>query len=349
VTGEAARTLDGGGVLRPAGPDDTAALVRLLATVFPDNPKADPDVLRWQFWDDPFGRAASWVIEDGGELVCHFAVLPVPARLGGRRITAAKPADAATLPSHRGRGLMGLAARAVSAECRERGIPVTICLPNLRARGALEKIGMREVGRVRAYVAPLDDAWLAQRFRLPTAAARLARRTAFRLGGPGAACQVPAPPDDVDHLWAHTAQEVPNGIAHDAAWWRWRYVDRPDAEYRFHELRAAGRLQAVAASVVRRAYGGPFLHLLDLQARHGDAARQVVGAAARDAGGAVGVATIGLPGTRAAQLAEAAGLRLLPRRLEPQEQVLGLLHNDPDLGDLSDRAWSVSWTDLDHL
>lgn len=344
--------LPDGARLRPAGPDDTGALVELLATVFPDNPKADPAVLRWQFWDDPFGRAASWVVEEAGQLVCHFAVLPVPARIGGRAVTAAKPADAATRPSHRGRGLMGRAAAAVFAECRERDIPVTICLPNLRARGALRKVGMVEVAPVRAYVAALEDRWLASRFRLPVAAARTARRSLFRLGAPAGAVGIDAPPDDLDALWTLTAAGIPNGIAHGADWWRWRYVDRPGGSYRFHELRRGGQLDGVCASVVKDAYGGPFLHLLDVQARDEDAARAVVAAAADEAaaaGGAVGVATIGIPGTRASELVTAAGLRMLPRRLQPHEQVLGLVANDPAVGDLTGAAWSVSWTDLDHL
>lgn len=344
------RPLDGGLHLRPAGPEDTDALVGLLRAVFPDNPKADRDVLRWQFWDDPYGRAASWVVADeAGRLVCHFAVLPIPALLDGRRITAAKPADAATLPSHRGQGLMGIAAAAVFEECRERDIPVTVCLPNFRARGALLKIGMTPVAPVRAYVAALDAGWLASRFGVPRPAARALRAAAFRVPDRGRGRAVARVPDGLDELWAVTAEATPTGTVHDAGWWRWRYEERPHAPYRYHEVRSTeGRLEAACASVVRDAYGGAFLHLLDVQARGTDSAREVVGAAVADAE-AVGVAAIGLPGTRATELLRAAGLRPLPRRLEPNEQVLGLFHNDPTAGDLTDRRWSISWTDLDHL
>lgn len=343
------RTLDGDLLLRRATPADTEALVRLLATVFGGNPKADPAVLHWQFWENPFGRAASWVVEDAGRLVCHFAVLPVPGRIDGRPTTLAKPADAATLPSHRGRGLMGIAASQVFAECRERGIPVTVCLPNERARGALRKVGMVEIAPVRAYVAPLDADWLATRFGFPRPAARAARRLLSGLGEAGDAHAATEPPHDLDVLWEATADAVPNGIAHGERWWRWRYTERPGASYRFHVLRSSGRLEAAAASLLREAYGGPFLHLLDVQARSDAAARQVVAAATADTPEAVGVATIALPGTRPARLARAAGLRALPRRLQPHEQVLGLVHNDPGVGALTRGPWTVSWTDLDHL
>lgn len=335
--------------LRPADPDDSEALAGLLDRVFPDNPKADPAVLRWQFWDNPAGRAASWVFEDAdGRLVSHFAVLPVRARLDGRPITAAKPADAATLPEHRGQGLMGRAARAVFEECRERDIPVTICLPNPQARGALRKIGMVEVAPVRAYVAPLDDGWLADRFGLPRMVAAGLRRAAFRLPDPGSARRVDRPPEGLDDLWAVTEQEVPNGIVHDARWWEWRYARRPSGDYRYYERRDADTLVAAATTTVRESFGGRFVHVLDVQARDGPSAREVLGRALRD-DEADGAATIGLPGTRVARLVGSAGLRRLPRVLEPNEQILGLMHNDPDVGDLSDRRWSVAWTDLDHL
>ena len=335
--------------LRPAGPDDTDALCALIGRIFPDNPKADPAVLRWQFWDNPFGRAASWVMTDGDRLVCHFAVLPVPARLDGRRVTAAKPADAATDPDYRGQGLMGRTARAVFEECAERDIPVTICLPNFRARGALRKIGMAEVAPVRAYVLPLDDGWLADRFRLPRPIARAVRATVFSRRTVAGGRQVDAPPEGLDELWRATAAQVPNGVVHDAAWWRWRYVDRPGGTYRFHEVRRDGRLVAAAVSTVRDAFGARFVHLLDLQATGAAEARAVMTAALDEPDGAVGAATIAMPDTRIARLAGACGFRRLPRRLEPNEQILGLFHNDPSLGDLTDRDWTVTWTDLDHL
>lgn len=335
--------------LRPAEPDDSEALADLFARVFPDNPKADPAILRWQFWDNPAGRAASWVFEDpAGELVSHFAVLPVRAQLDGQPILAAKPADAATLPAHRGEGLMGRAAQAVSEECRERGIPVTICLPNPQARGALGKIGMVEVAPVRAYVAALDDDWLSERFSLPGPLAKLLRQVAFRSPDPGGARRVDLPPDGLDDLWAVTARAVPNGIVHDERWWQWRYVRRPDGDYRYYESRDDGTLTAAAATLTREAFGGRFVHILDVQARSAAAAGEVLGAALRD-GDADGAATIALPGTHVARLVRTAGLRRLPRALEPNEQILGLLHNDPAIGDLRDRRWSVAWTDLDHL
>ena len=55
--------------VRRATPDDAEAVAALIGEVFPANPKADPAVLRWQYWDNPFGAPSSWVVEDAGRLV----------------------------------------------------------------------------------------------------------------------------------------------------------------------------------------------------------------------------------------------------------------------------------------
>lgn len=334
--------------LRPAGPDDTEALCELIGAVFPDNPKRHPDVLRWQFWDNPEGHAVSWVAERDGHLVGHFAVLPVPATIAGRRSRLAKPADAATLPEAQGRGLMGRLAREVMAACAERDIPITMCLPNFRARGALEKIGMEQVTRLRAFVRPLDDRWVASRTHVPAALVGLGRRVVF--GGLPApeGDRVDAVPDGIDALEARTRRIGATGVVHHAAWWQWRYLDAP-FDYRIHELREDGRLVAAAASRVRDGYGARFVNLLDLVADSDEAAARLVARVAEDREDAVGMATLTVPGSQLARAARAVGMRPLPSRLEPQPVILGVLHNDPEVPTPPPGSWEIAWCDHDHV
>lgn len=335
-------------VLRPAGPDDTEALCELIGAVFPDNPKRDPNVLRWQFWDNPEGHAVSWVAERDGRLVSHFAVLPVPATIAGRAGRLAKPADAATLPEAQGRGLMGRLAREVFTACADRDIPITMCLPNFRARGALEKIGMVEVARLRAYVRPLDDRWVASRAHVPASLVGIGRRVVFGGLADPAGERVDDVPDGIDELEARTRRVHATGVVHHAAWWRWRYLDAP-FDYRIHELREGGRLVAAAASRVRDGYGARFVNLLDLVADSDDAARRLLACVAEDREDAVGIATLALPGSRIAALARTGGLRPLPARLEPQPVILGLFANDPTVPAPPATSWEIAWCDHDHV
>ncbi len=335
--------------LRRADPGDDVAIRALLAGAFDANPKARADFTRWQYWDNPFGRVRSWVAEDGGEVVAHWAAVPVPLVLGGRRVVGAKGVDIATAESHRGRGLFTALGRRLVGDCADAGMPALLSHPNPRSAAAVERVGGRLVARVPVYVLPLDDRWLAERFRLPVPAARAARAAVFRIGRGDPVETVPVPPPDLDALWAHVAGAVRHGIVRDAAWWRWRYADRPERPYRIVVARRAGRLTGVAAVTTRAAFGARFGFVLELLAVDAAAARGLVcglGAAADDA---AGLALAAIPRSRLAALAVRAGFRRLPRRLEPHPLRFLVVAPGGDSAALAARPWSFAWGDLDHL
>lgn len=356
--------------LRRAEAEDTAEVCALIGAVFPDNAKADPGILTWQYRDNPFGPPSAWVVTDGAAIVAHYAAFSLPARVAGEAATVLKSADAATLPAYRGRGLFPAMVRAVTADARERGLPVTLYSPaNPSSARPLLREGMLPIARVPVHVAPLDDGWLAGRFHLPRVAAGVLRRTVFRgaatatassppssppsnpISNPtGGAEEVDGVPEGLDGLWATTSQQMDSGVVHDAAWWRWRFVARPGGRYRLFEHRdAAGALTAACAVSVKDAFGGRFVYVLDLQAISPEAARAVLAAAGAAVEGASGIAAIALPGSRLARIVTSAGLRRLPRRLEPNPFTFGVLPSELSRGDLADRDWTLSWCDLDHV
>ncbi len=336
--------------LRPAGPEDGPAIRSVLESSFPENPKTRADILDWQYWSNPFGAARSWVAEDGGEVVAHYAGIALPGVIDGRPVTLSMGVDAATRPSHRGLGLFEQLARAVYLDGGKAHMPVTYCLPNPNSLRGFQKAGGEDVGRARVLVAPVDDGWLARRFGIPRPVAAAARQAAFRLPAGGAAGMVQSPPDGLDELWAETA--VTHGVARHAAWWKWRYSDRPERPYLFVEARRHGRLAGAAAALVRDDLGGRFLCLLELMATDRSAARDVVGCLLRSAHGLLnvdGIAATALSGTAHYRLARAVGLRPLPRRLEPRPMHVGVVDNAGTLPGIAQAPWSLAWGDLDHI
>lgn len=366
-------------VLRAGEPADTERICALLGAVFPENPKARPEVYRWQYWENPFGAPSVWVWEDAGALVGHGGLFPVPGLLDGRRVLLGHAADAATAPSHRGHGLYARLNRLRYDDAAERGMAVTMALPNPDAWPGSAGAGLTKVGRVGAWVRPLDDAWLAGRLRIPAMAAAALRRATFP-----AWRAVPASdsepdeelPDGLDDLWERIRHWSPCGISRNEAWWRWRYAAHPDRPYSYAVLRRSGRLAAaVATRVVRgegvgaavvgeRGSGGEggsvaaaggrgsdkgLLYVMDLLAEDEEAAAGVVRAAVGGALEAAGVVILALPGTWLAHLASAAGLRRLPRQLEPRPMLLGVVAGSERNGDLALRPWTVSWGDHDHV
>jgi len=344
--------------VRRAGPEDTEAICALLTAVFPDNPKADPALLAWQYWDNPYGETASWVAEDGGEIVAHYAAFPIPGVLDGQPATLAMGADAATAESARGRGMFTKLARAAWDDVAQRnGLRAVLAAPNPSSKPGALRSGMVQIADLPAFVRPVDPAWLAQRLGVPRPLVALGMRTVFRAKRPVGfvVAEVDGPPHGLDDLWGRTATEVHWGMRADAAWWDWRYAQRPPvrgepAGYRYVEARVpSGELVAACAAVHREAFGGRFVFVLDLLADDREAAAAVLNRLADDARGAVGLATVALPGSRVAHLVTGAGFGRLPRRLEPRPLHVGVVPFGEALGGVGQQPWQVSWSLLDHL
>lgn len=337
--------------LRRASRSDDAAIRALLARAFPANPKAHAEFTAWQYWDNPFGETRSWVWGIGDRVVSHWATVAVPVMLDGRAVIGAKGVDIATDPDWRGRGLFpALAARLVE-DLSTAGVPVLLSHPNPRSFPAVAAAGLREAVRARVFVAPTDAGWLSHRFHLPGRAAAAVVR-GFRPTAPAAGVErLEQPPAGLDELWLRRA--VRYGIRRDAGWWRWRYGERPQRPYRYLALRRGGRLLAAAVTRPREAFGGRFTTVLELLCEEAAAGAAVLAAIRREAEGSshgVVLATSGA-GDPTAQAARLAGLRRLPRWLEPAP--LRLLVADPagpTSGDrLATAPWTFTWGDVDSL
>lgn len=338
-------------VLREARPEDEDGITACLVESFADNPKAKPEIRHWQY-HNPFGEMCAWVYDDGGRIVGHYANYPVPCLLDGEPAIAGVAVDAAVSPDYQGRRMMRPLNEALYRASADKGMRVSLAYPsNPVAVKGIRSAGWMEVARLRTLVLAVDDAWMAQRFKIPRVLARAARGVAFRVGRGPSGDEVGSPPDGLDGLWAHTVRSgnVRNGIIRDAAWWRWRYEESPMSAYRWFEVRRGRELVGAAAVVEREDFGGRFGYLLELQAVDGDSARQLVRAVSGALRDVSGLAMVAMPDSHLLRLATSAGLRTLPQRLEPKGLWFGFVDNDGTTARLAEDAWAIQWGDLDHL
>lgn len=336
-------------MIRRALPDDIPAICGLLSTVDPDHPKGDVEVLRWQYWDVPFGRSASVVAEhprDG--IVGHAGLFAVPCRLDGRRVVVGHGADAAVAPSHRRRGLFSALAEARLAAAGELGYPTLLAWPNPRSRHVDRTAGAASEIRVAVYVAP--KVW-PSRVVWPF---RVRPSRAFSGGGrhrhrPTPVTECAAPPRGLADLAAVTTGAA-HAIIRDDSWWRWRYAQRPHSAYRYFAASRSDRLVAAAVTTVQRVGGRRVTAVMELLAADVAAARSTLAAVRRSMPTAA-LAVLAVPGTSAAAVTRACGLLPLPRALEPFPLVLSIAARpDPVRGARAAAAdWYVSWGDHDHL
>lgn len=338
-------------MFRRAGPDDGPGIRKLLAEVFADNPKSDPEIMEWQYWKNPFGPALSWVADDDGRIVSHYGLIPVPVAVKGSLETAALGVDVATTPSHRGRGLfvqvMQLAQRDVD-ESKEVCVTISfIGAQSVLPKGTWVSPGQLSAGSMRFYLLPLDHRWLASRLKTSPSLMRSFGKIAFPSPNPGGARVVAGIPQGLEGLRAELPP-ISDGTIHDSRWWEWRYAEHPKWSYKFFEVRDGDALAGAAVSTARDTLGGTFECVLDLISRDPDTARSLIGAIVQEAGDVAGVATLALEGSPLATLARNAGMRKVPRRMETNPLHLHL-SDACSKGERLSPDWSVSWCDLDHV
>lgn len=337
-------------MLRQTTPSEADRVAAFLRSIFPDNPKGDPDVLRWQYWDNPWGPVSSVIWEEDGEILAHCMAFPIGGRFRGEERLLTKGGDGATSPTARGRGLYRTVAAEAYAEAGRRGYPVNLATPNEQSVRGTTQAGMEMIGQVPLWVLPLDDDWIASRAKgVPVGLARLGRKVAFGTRGAPTGRREFPDPTEAAALWRDIDDGITQGLLRDERWWHWRYA-RPGATYEAVTVRGAGdRLDGVAVGIVRDAPEGPVLYLLDLHARSAAAARAVVDTLVADRDDAVALLAVALPGTAHEQALKAARLRRIPDRLTSRRGYVGLVHNQPGLGTVTDGPWHVSWADFDHL
>jgi hypothetical protein len=337
-------------VLRRGVREDTDGICALLRRSFPDNAKGRPEVLDWQYWDNPFGPPTVYVWDDAGRIVGHYAVVAYPARISGRPGRLGIGIDAAIDPDYQGRQLFGPLTAKLYPQARADGMDAIVCYPNDNSVRGIARQGWHELGQLRTWLLPLRAEWFARRTGLPAsllvpavaALRRRPRRAARKFG----TSEVATVQDDADLLWAQLDDEVMNGVVRNAAWLRWRYLDRPaPSPYRIFEARRAGQLQALAITTVQQQQGGTFTYLLELLAVDDRAARAVVAHVTAAVPNSAGLLVATLPRTPLARRAAAAGLLPVPQRLEEKQLHFGVVSSSPELH----AAWSLGWGDLDHL
>jgi GNAT acetyltransferase-like protein len=343
-------------VLREASEADIPAICRLMRRAFPDNAKSHEEILRWQYWGNPYGPPVAWVWDDAGVVVGHHTCIRYAAMVEGKPATVGMGIDAAIDPDYQGRRLLTPLAKRMYNEAGKAGMPYTLSYPNDKSMRGIGRAGWQELGLLRTHLLMLDSSWFAKRAHVPRVVVSIAR-LALRAKPPRGTfttTETSVPPADVDDLWNALQPAILNGVIRDSTWFEWRYLQRPVvdaavAPYRYFATRRDGRLVGVAVTTQREQRGGIFTYLLEFLAVDDEAARSLLQVAAENAAGSVGVLLATLPGTSTSRLAIAAGLRLVPSRFEEKALHVGVVDNDGSHGDVAHMHWTLGWGDLDHL
>lgn len=80
-------------------------IIELLKITYPKNKKFSFEFLKWQYTNNPNGRAISFNAFFNNKLVAHYAVVPIFLLFSGSKIKGVLDINTATHPEHRGKKL----------------------------------------------------------------------------------------------------------------------------------------------------------------------------------------------------------------------------------------------------
>lgn len=234
--------------VRAYAPGDEAAIQRAFTEVF--STERSLAEWRWKFLGPPRGSRILLAFDSAGELVCQYAAIAVDVLWGGVPMGAAQIVD---VFSRRRRGLgrrggaFQLTMEQFLAECAARGSGVGFVygFPGDRHQRAGSVTGH--------YFAPDTVERLSRRSPFPAPAGRWSRARSWISEGFDAHA--------TDRLWQRSRHRYARATVRDAAWFRWRYEQRPGGRYLQLGVRRAGEIHAWGVADLS---GGATLRWVDL-------------------------------------------------------------------------------------
>lgn len=214
--------------VRPFAPGDEAGINASFNRAFGLNRPLEDWF--WKFPTAPFGRFIWVAISPQGEVLAHYAAIPVRLQVAGKEVLAGQGVDAFAVPEVQGQRLYTRTVREFyGAYGGETQLALSYVFPGPRsARIFTQRLDFTMLGEPWVWRRTLDH--------------RRARCTGYEV--------IRVTPDGrLDALWQAAAARYPVAAVRDAAWLGRRFAGRPGVDY-LH-LAAVRRKELHAWAVVR--------------------------------------------------------------------------------------------------
>jgi GNAT superfamily N-acetyltransferase len=319
---------------------DESALLKLLALEYSVSDVAELRFFRWQYEQNPAGRALIWVARDreSGEVVGQFWVLPTRVQALDQICIGSLIVNLVVHPSYRRQGMASTLGKSVLADCPRRGIDFTYAMPSPASYHMDTAVFKnKEIGQIPLLIRPLDWGALAAHWFGQTWLEHLARAGQQVLTGISKSGltrdhtshslridKVARFDDAFDAFWARVGQKYPVALVRDAAWLNWRYKDVPTRDYRALAAYDGQRLVGYAvtrSSTFQGVRTGLIVDLLVEPTQQGEQAAQALVAEATSSFIQEGLHLAGclmLPTSQEFRALRRQGYWVCPKRLEPQ-------------------------------
>ncbi|KAF0135268.1 MAG: hypothetical protein FD145_94 [Candidatus Saganbacteria bacterium] len=183
----------------------------------------------WKYSDqNPAGKSFIWVMEEGNNIVAHFAVVPYRLQVFDEELVASHSIGAMVEPKYQNRGLLKFVGDKLFEEAAQNNIPFTYGFPNEKAyRVHRTHMGYEDLIEF--------DTWKITRPAIDKSTLNITDSASFR--------PVKEFDDDFDRLWDLCSEKYKIVVVRNKAYLNWRYLERPDWKYYPFGVYANGELK----------------------------------------------------------------------------------------------------------
>jgi len=338
----------------------------LAGVEYGDSEIANLDYLRWQYLENPAGKAIVVVARaDSGELAGQYVVIPLEFKLDGAVITGSLSLNTLTHPAYRGKGLFTKMAKATYEICEKEGLVITLGFPNKNSYpGFVRKLQFRHIGNARIMFRPLAPVRLMAGLPKLRGAAKYAPSdltgvSSEKFSDAAGSFEIRRldfgeHADDYNQLIS--LQSTPRFSVHKHAdFAQWRFQDIPTRSYRAFQARDSNGVQAACVIRQRKVKGIECAFVVDLQLAEGpkgiEAGRSLLKSVLHlysKAGVAV-AGTMVNRGSRQYRLARSVWFREMPSRLLPHDAPIIVRRNGTKVAEsiYEFGDWAFSFGDYD--
>lgn len=203
-------------ICRDYQPGDEGQILTLFKRVF----RQDMSLAtwKWHFIENPAGKGIIKLMFDKGQIIGHYAVIPMNLQMAKRYVKAVFSMTTMTHPEYSGRGIFTFLAEEVYKSCAQQGVTLVYGFPNDNSYpGFTKKLGWEGLGKTVILYKNLDK-----------------DSGYFSIHGD---IQSPKRFDNrIDILWNKVRDNYTVIVPRIAEYLNWRYTNNPNVQYKNYML-----------------------------------------------------------------------------------------------------------------
>ncbi len=243
-------------------PEQVSELAGFLSQEYPEGEISNERFLRWEYLENPFGKAVVSLAKDvQNNIVSQYALIPLQVIVNGNKISASLSLNTLTAEGWRGKGLFTRTAANAYNFCADNDIQFTIGIPNANSYpGFINKLQFSHAGFLLFAVKPLRPVNIIKSF-IKRDKIKKGSEIDLRVEEPVCSSGMVSyfnPEKDADLYIDFWNRQIKTGmviVERSIEYLQWRYFKNPMRKYHVFKLCDQGNMQAFISVRALNVYG----------------------------------------------------------------------------------------------